>query len=118
MLPFGINGLPHFQGGRSALGLTAGHRHESPVGETVFAQVPQAQKLTPAIMAQGDDSDEIREQLCERDLLPGIPPKSNRKVDRFCNQLKQFRRIATRYEQLSRTLLALIHLVAVGISVQ
>jgi transposase len=60
-------------------------------------------------------------------MVPVIPPKSKRtepidsdtdlykvrqKVERFCNTLKQFRRIATRYEKLSPTLLAFIHLVA------
>ena len=54
--------------------------------------------------------------------MPVIPPKSNRtepvdydkdlyklreKVERFFNKLKQFRRIATRYEKLSHTFLAL-----------
>jgi transposase len=33
-------------------------------------------------------------------------------VERFFNKLKQFRRIATRYEKLRHTFLALIHLVA------
>jgi len=33
-------------------------------------------------------------------------------VERFFNKLKQFRRIATRYETLSQTFLALIPLVA------
>jgi transposase len=33
-------------------------------------------------------------------------------IERFFNNLKQFRRIATRYEKLGHTLLALIHLVA------
>ena len=65
--------------------------------------------------------------------MPVIPPKSNRvvsldydknlyklreKVERFVNNLKQFRRIATRYEKLSQTFLALIHLVAVWIIIK
>ena len=65
--------------------------------------------------------------------MPVIPPKSNRlvaldydtnlyklreKVERFFNNLKQFRRIATRYEKLSQTFLALIHLVAVWIIIK
>jgi len=33
-------------------------------------------------------------------------------VERVFNNRKQFRRIATRYEQLSQTFLALMHLVA------
>ena len=62
-----------------------------------------------------------------------IPPKSNRrvpldydkalyklreKVERFFNNLKQFCRIATRYEKLSQTFLALIHLVAAWIIIK
>ena len=61
------------------------------------------------------------------------PPKSNRtepldydtelyklreKVERFFNNLKQFRRIATRYEKLSQTFLAFIHLVAAWILIK
>ena len=43
--------------------LTAGHCHESPVFETVLAQVPPEPPLTHAIMDKGYDSDRIREQL-------------------------------------------------------
>jgi transposase len=107
--------------------LTEGHRHERPVFEVVFAQVPQEQQLTHAIMDTGYESNHIRAQLVAQALVPVIPPKSNRsealdydkdlyklreKAERFFNSLKQFRRIATRYEKLSRTFLAFIHLVA------
>jgi transposase len=66
-------------------------------------------------------------------MVPVIPSKSNRtaasdddhdlyrlreKVERFFNQLKQFCGIATRYEQLSQTFLALIHLVAAWIIIK
>ena len=59
-----------------------------------------------------------------------IPPRSNRteaidhdkekykrreKVERFFNKLKQFRRIATRYEKLSRTFMAFIHIASIWI---
>ena len=116
-----------------AIGLTAGHCHESPVFETVLAQVPPEPPLTHAIMDKGYDSDRIREQLLAQDMVPVIPPKSNRreprdydkaldklreKVERFFNKLKQFRRIATRYEKLSQTFLAFIHLVAAWISIK
>ena len=107
--------------------LTAGQCHESPVFETVFAQVPPEPSLTHAMMDKGYDSKPIREQLLAHDMVPVIPPKSNRtepiaydtdlyklreKVERFFNNLKQFRRIATRYEKLSQTFVAFIHLVA------
>jgi putative transposase len=99
----------------------------------VFAQVPSEPVLTHAIMDKGYDSDGIREHLTAQDIVPVIPPKSNRraprdydkalyklreKVERFFNKLKQFRRIATRYEKLSQTFLAFIHLVAAWIMIK
>ena len=84
-------------------------------------------------MDKGYDSTSIREQLIVHDIVPVIPPKSNRiatidynknlyklreKVERFFNNLKQFRCIATLYEKLSQTFLALIHLVAVWIIIK
>ena len=101
--------------------------------ETVFAQVPPEPSLTHAIMDKAYDSQDIREHLIQHDIVPVIPPKSNRrvpldydktlykvreKVERFFNNLKQFRGIATRYEKLSQTFLALIHLVAVWIIIK
>jgi transposase len=38
--------------------------------------------------------------------------KLREKVERFFNRLKQFRRIATRYDKLGNIYLAFIHLVA------
>jgi hypothetical protein len=114
-----------------ARGLTAGQCHERPGFETVHAQVPPAPPLPQAIMDKGDDSKDIRAQLLAQDMVPGIPSKSNRtaaidsahdlyrlreKVERFFNKLTPIRCIATRYEKLSQTFLALIHLVAAWIS--
>ena len=116
-----------------ALVLTEGQRHESPVLETVLAHVPQEHCLTHAIMDKAYDSDQIRAHLTGHNLVPVIPPKSNRtnpidydhdlyrlreKIEQFFNKLQQFRRIATRYEKLSQTFLAFIHLVAAWISLQ
>jgi transposase len=116
-----------------AIVLTAGHGHESPVFATVLAQGPPEPPLTHAIRDQGYDSHPIREHLLAHDIVPVIPSKSNRtaaleydhdlykvreKVERFLNQLKQFRRIATRYEKLRQTFLALIHLVAAWIIIK
>jgi transposase len=116
-----------------AVVLTAGHCHESPVFAAGFAQVPPEPSLPHASMDKAYDSYAIREPLIQHDMVPVIPPKSNRlvpldsdkhlskfreKVERFFNNLKQFRRMATRYETLSQTFLALIHLVAVWIIVK
>jgi len=113
--------------------LTAGQCHARPVCEAVFAQVPPAQPLTHAIMDKGYDSNPMRAQLVAHAMVPVIPSRSNRtaplgydkalyklreKVERFFNNLKQFRRIATRYEKLSQTFLAFIHLVAAWIIIK
>ena len=63
----------------------------------------------------------------ERGATPNIPPKSNRRfkppfsralyrgrnaIERMFGRLKDFRRIATRYDKLAATFLAAVHLVA------
>ena len=70
---------------------------------------------------KGYDSDDIRNDLVERGIEPVIPPRSNRKtqieydreaykrrnlIERCVNRLKQFRRIATRYEKTARAYLS------------
>ena len=77
---------------------------------------------------KGYDGDDFRGEIVRRGAKPVIPNKSNRKqpfrFDRksykqrhrienaFC-RLKDFRRIATRYDRLARNFLASICLVAV-----
>ena len=93
----------------------------------VFGQIPAENVLENAVMDKGYDSNHIRDKLKEEGIHPVIPPKSNRKevidyekdtyklrekVERFFNRLKQYRRIATRYEKLGHILLAFIHIVA------
>jgi len=68
-----------------------------------------------------DDSAELREELDERGTRPVIPNRSNRKqpfrfskrlyklrwrIEAAFNRLKDFRRIATRYDRLARNYLA------------
>jgi transposase len=72
---------------------------------------------------KGYDSVNIRNDLAERGIEPVIPPRSNRKVpieydreaykrrnliERCVNRLKQFRRIATRYEKTARAYLSML----------
>ena len=113
--------------------LTGGQRHDAPGFDAVFAQLPQEQSLEQAIMDRGDDSNHIRHSLQAQGITPVIPPKKNRKapmaydeaqyklrekVERFFNRLKQFRRIATRYDKLSKCFLAFLHLTAVWLIVK
>jgi putative transposase len=76
------------------------------------------------------DADPFIDTLTERDISAVIPPKTNRKIQRACdfvlycernlverffNQLKHFRAIATRYDKLARNFLAGVQLAAITI---
>jgi len=76
---------------------------------------------------KGYDSDAIRRQVEERGAMPNIPPKSNRiwkncfspflyrdrnAIERMFGRLKDFRRIATRYDRLAINYLAAVCLAA------
>jgi transposase len=76
---------------------------------------------------KGYDSDEIRDDLAKRGIEPVIPPRSNRNeqinydrsaykrrnlIERCVNRLKQFRRIATRYEKTARAYLSMLCIAA------
>jgi putative transposase len=113
--------------------LTSGARHDAPGFALVWHDLPELPELDAAVMDKGYDSDAIRQVLAEQGSEAVIPGKTNRtqeiiydteqyklrqKVERFCNKLKQFRRIATRYDKLSRTFLAFIHLVAAWIMIR
>jgi transposase len=73
------------------------------------------------------DNDWLRRQLNERGALAVIPPKADRKteipcdfamyrwrhlIENFFCALKQYRRIATRYDKTDQSFSAMIHLVA------
>lgn len=79
---------------------------------------------------KGYDANALRAAISERKAWANIPPKTNRKdpicfsphlykarnqVERFFNKVKQFRRIATRYDKLAENYLAALKLVAVRI---
>ena len=80
-----------------------------------------------AVLDKGYDADRIRERLSYEGIEAVIPPISTRakalaydkelyrqrnQVERFFNKMKNFRRIATRYDKLAKTFLASVHLVA------
>jgi transposase len=83
--------------------------------------------LESAALDKGYDADRIRERLAYDGIEPVIPPISTRskklsydqqlyrqrnRVERYFNKLKQFRRIATRFDKLAKTFGAAVHLVA------
>jgi transposase len=73
------------------------------------------------------DADLLLDILARREIIPVIPPRAHRKVQRECdyalycernlierffNKLKHFRAIATRYDKLARNFLAGVQLAA------
>ncbi len=101
--------------------------------DLVFDQVPQENNLEDVVMDKGYDSNHIRDKVKNNGMNPVIPPKSNRKgiidydkdkyklrekVERFFNRLKQFRRIAARYDKLGHVFLAFIHIAAACIIIK
>ena len=93
-----------------------------------------ADALLPSINAKSlladkayDADERILDKLQERGIIPVIPPKSNRKIQRpydkhlykerhrienFFAKLKQYRAIATRYDKTAKNFLGAIHLAA------
>jgi len=101
--------------------LTGGQLANVTQGAALVAAIP-----TEAVVAdKGYDSDVLIEAIETTGAQAIIPPRSNRltqrKVDwhrykarnlveRFFNRLKQFRRIATRYDKLANRFNAFLHL--------
>ena len=76
---------------------------------------------------KGYDSNTIRRKIEQRGAMPNIPPKTNRRwktcfspflyrdrnaIERMFGRLKDFRRIATRYDRLAINYLAAVCLAA------
>jgi transposase len=116
-----------------AMVLTPGQSGDAPQFVEVCEAVPEECPIDAAVADTAYDSDAIREYLVDRDIAPVIPSSANRaepieydeamyrernKVERLFGRLKQFRRIATRYEKLAITFLAMIHLVAAVVMIR
>ena len=82
------------------------------------------------IADKGYDADHLREAIDTAGAEPVIPAKSNRKqprpydealykernlIERFFNKLKQFRRVATRYDKLLATYEGFVQIAAIAI---
>ena len=105
-----------------AVSLTGGHVHDVTQAQVLTQEIEPAALLAD----KGYDSDGFLEHLEVRCIKPVIPPRANRKtprecdfalycernlVERFFNNIKHFRAIATRYEKTARNFLAGVHLV-------
>lgn len=106
--------------------LTPGQAGDAPEFSELFeASTKRVPDVDEMVGDKGYDSHAIKEQVINAGMPAHIPSKSNAKkewpidaeaykernrVERLVNKLKQFRRIATRYEKLATNFLALIHL--------
>jgi putative transposase len=104
--------------------LTGGEAHDCPAAEPLIEQTKAGEKL---LADKAYDSAALRARLKTRGTKPVIPNKSNRKrpfrfskkdykqrhriENAFC-RLKDFRRVATRYDRLAVVFAASIQLVA------
>jgi transposase len=110
--------------------LTPGQAGDAPTYPEVMAAVPEACPVASVAADKAFDSDAIRADLKARDIEAVIPALACRKepipydkskyrrrnkVERLFSKLKQFRRVATRYDKLDETFLAFIHLTAAWI---
>lgn len=100
----------------------------------VRAAVPLLQPLPPADFLAADtayDSDALRQYLVGRGTIPVIPNNPTRKrrhpfdarayrnrnvIERMFCRLKDWRRIATRYDKLATNFNAAVHIAAIVIS--
>lgn len=103
--------------------LTAGQRHESPQAIPLLEQ--SLERMWPEAVAgdRGDSASDLRTWLQERDIEPVIPYREDESgdhaydrdadrerpmIERAINRLKRHRRIATRYDKLASSYLAMV----------
>jgi transposase len=95
---------------------------------SVAEEIVSSMDMEKLAADKGYDSDAFRAWLYERGVTPCIPPKSNRLypqryskrtyrkrhvVENFFERIKRFRRVATRYDKLSRNFLGFVLLAVI-----
>ena len=103
--------------------LLPGQRHDSVGVAPLIAGI----EIGALIGDKGFDNDWLRQELDARGSIAVIPPKANRKtaipcdfhmyrwrhlIENFFCDLKQYRRVATRYDKTDESFAAMIHLAA------
>jgi putative transposase len=110
--------------------ITAGQAGDAPVGEEMIDALDTRERIAQAALDKAYDSNTLRAKLEAKGIEPVIPPKANRldiiiydkeqykqrnKVERLFNKMKQFRRVATRYEKLKATFFGFVILALIVI---
>src|SRR6478752_6169760 len=119
-----IHALADVKGRLIAILLTGGEAHDCPVAERLIRRVKPSKRM---LGDKAYDSAELREEPDEHATKSIIPNRSNRKqpfsfsarlyklrwrIEAAFNRLKDFRRVATRYDRLARNYLASVCLAA------
>ena len=109
--------------------LSAGHDADISHAPAVLEEVSAAM----VVADKGYDSDACREWLRARGIQPCIPPRSNRNhpetyskaayrkrhvVENFFERIKNYRRVATRYDKLAVTYLGFVYLAIIVLSLR
>ena len=104
--------------------LTGGNVADCTAADDLLDKMPSASILTGD---KGYDSNAVRRKIECRGAAPNIPPKTNRRwkncfspflyrdrnaIERMFGRIKDFRRIATRYDKLAHNFLSAVCLVA------
>ena len=118
------------QGRPIQLLITPGQAHDLTATDALLADLKRG---TVLIADKAYDADRLRQHLKARGAVANIPNMIRRKrrfrwkkalyrqrnlIERFFNKLKQFRRIATRYDKLGATFQAFLQLAVVRISLR
>ena len=107
------------------LAITPGQTHDIRAAAELLSDIRKGQMV---LADRAYDADWLRNLIFEQGGWANIPPKSNRKspicfspwlykqrnlVERFFNKLKYYRRIATRYDKLGSSFLAMDKLASI-----
>jgi transposase len=108
-----------------AFHLTAGQKSDIAAAPDLLVLAPP---MTALVADKAYDGDRLRADIRNREAVPVIPNKTNRKnlhpfdgaayrdrnvIERMFCRLKDFRRIATRYDKLAQNFLSAICLAAI-----
>ena len=106
-----------------------GHRHDSVGAEPLLDGLA----VGALIGDKGFDNDRLRGELSARSALAVIPPKASRRTDIACDfamyawrhlianffcKIKNYRRIATRYDKTDQSFAAMIYLAAIAMALK
>ena len=105
--------------------ITPGQDHDATAAGNLLTNLQDGQIV---LADKAYDADWIRRQIEDQGAAPNIPDRSNRKqrhcfskalykdrnlIERFFNKIKYFRRLATRYDKLGSSFLAMLKLAAI-----